>query len=74
MSRTTWHHIPTSIITGFLGSGKSTAINHLLSLAPPGERWGVLVNEFGRVGVDGALLGGAPAAIEIREVPGGCLC
>src|SRR5688500_14976207 len=69
--------IPTNIITGFLGVGKTTAILHLLKHKPQHERWAVLVNEFGEVGIDGSLLTGASAAdgdIFIREVPGGCMC
>jgi len=64
--------VPTNILTGFLGVGKTTAIQHLLRSKPEGETWAVLVNEFGEVGIDGALLrdGGA----RVREVPGGCIC
>ena len=69
----TAHHIPTTIVTGFLGAGKTTAINHLLSEKPAGERWAVLVNEFGQVGVDAALIGPV-AGVFIREIAGGCLC
>lgn len=65
--------IPTTIITGFLGSGKTTALNHLLGLKPATERWAVLINEFGRVGVDGSLAASSPNT-SVREVPGGCLC
>lgn len=68
---------PTNIITGFLGVGKTTAILHLLKYKPVHERWAVLVNEFGEVGIDGALLAGAEGngeAVFIKEVPGGCMC
>lgn len=64
--------IPTNIITGFLGVGKTTAIRHLLSIKPADEVWSVLVNEFGEIGIDGALLKGTNA--HVREVPGGCIC
>lgn len=64
--------IPTNLITGFLGAGKTTAILSLLKRKPEQERWAVLVNEFGEVGVDGAILQGQGAVV--REVPGGCLC
>ncbi len=70
-------NIPANIITGFLGSGKTTAIRHLLSRKPSGERWAVLVNEFGETGIDAALLSADaldPEAVFIREVPGGCMC
>ena len=64
--------IPTNIITGFLGVGKTTAIRHLLSIKPADEVWSVLVNEFGEIGIDGAMLGDLNA--HVREVPGGCIC
>lgn len=64
--------IPTNIITGFLGVGKTTAITHLLSHKPQSETWSVLVNEFGEIGIDGALLKNVNA--HVREVPGGCIC
>jgi G3E family GTPase len=70
-------NIPANIITGFLGSGKTTAIRHLLAHKPSGERWAVLVNEFGETGIDGALLAADathPDEVFIREVPGGCMC
>lgn len=60
------------LITGFLGSGKTTAILDLLKQVPANEKWAVLVNEFGEVGVDGAILESSGAVV--REVPGGCLC
>lgn len=67
--------IPANVITGFLGVGKTTAIRHLLSSKPANERWAVLVNEFGEVGVDGALFGPEQdGEVFIREVPGGCMC
>lgn len=69
--------IPTNIVTGFLGSGKTTAIRHLLAHKPAGERWAVLVNEFGETGIDAALLAADAMdqdEIYIREVPGGCMC
>jgi len=64
--------IPTNIITGFLGVGKTTAITHLLKHKPQGEVWSVLVNEFGEIGIDGAMLKTVNA--HVREVPGGCIC
>lgn len=69
--------IPTNIITGFLGVGKTSAILHLLKSKPADERWAVLVNEFGEIGVDGSLFGGQHSeeqGVFIREVPGGCMC
>ncbi len=64
--------IPTHIVTGFLGSGKTTAILDLLRHKPAAEKWAVLVNEFGEIGIDGKILAGSGA--EIREVAGGCMC
>ncbi|MEJ2622001.1 MAG: GTP-binding protein [Candidatus Thiodiazotropha sp.] len=72
-----YHDIPTNLITGFLGSGKTTTILHLLSQAPVGERWAVLVNEFGRIGVDGELMQSETAEhaeVYVEEIAGGCLC
>ena len=67
--------VPTNVVTGFLGAGKSTAIQGLIRQKQPSERWAVLVNEFGEVGVDGGLLAGEqPDDVVIREVPGGCMC
>lgn len=68
--------VPLNLITGFLGAGKTTAIRHLLAHGRQGERWAVLVNEFGKVGIDQAVLDadGGSEGITIREVPGGCLC
>ena len=70
-------NIPTNIITGFLGVGKTTAITQLLKHKPPNERWAILVNEFGEVGIDGSLFKGGKANNEgvfVSEVPGGCMC
>lgn len=64
--------IPTNIITGFLGTGKTTAILNLLKDKPDNERWAVLVNEFGEIGIDGAMMTEQGALI--KEVPGGCMC
>jgi len=67
--------IQTNIITGFLGAGKSTAILNLLERKPQKERWAILVNEFGEVGIDGGLMSaGNDGNVFIREVPGGCMC
>ncbi|VUD62561.1 Zinc-binding GTPase YeiR [Thalassocella blandensis] len=70
--------VPTNIITGFLGVGKTTAILHLLQHKPQGERWAVLVNEFGEIGIDGSLFTGqnhhSPSEVFVKEVPGGCMC
>jgi G3E family GTPase len=72
-ARKNLYNIPTTIVTGFLGAGKTTAINHLLAEKPAGELWAVLVNEFGQVGVDASLIGPV-AGVSIKEIAGGCLC
>lgn len=61
-----------NLITGFLGSGKTSTIRHLLSQKPEDEVWAVLVNEFGEIGIDGALLSDSGAVL--KEIPGGCMC
>lgn len=69
--------VPTNVITGFLGVGKTTAIMHLLSQKPSNERWAILVNEFGEIGLDRSLLVGlTPTATNVftKEVSGGCMC
>ena len=64
--------VTTHLIMGFLGTGKTTLLRHLLANKPEHERWAILVNEFGEVGIDGALL--TEQGAMIKEVPGGCLC
>lgn len=69
--------VPTNIITGFLGVGKTSTILHLLKNKPEQERWAVLVNEFGEIGIDGSIvesLYSEQQGVFIREVPGGCMC
>lgn len=75
--RTTIPKVPCNIITGFLGVGKTTAILNLLKNKPKHERWAVLVNEFGEIGIDGALIKGQQTdadSVFIKELPGGCMC
>lgn len=69
--------LPTNIITGFLGVGKTSVILNLLKQKPADERWAILVNEFGEIGVDGSLIAGQLGTnkdVFIRELPGGCMC
>lgn len=66
--------IPTHLIAGPLGAGKTTLIRHLLAQKPAGERWAVLINEFGQIGLDAALLEQGDDGIAMAEVAGGCLC
>jgi cobalamin biosynthesis protein CobW len=69
--------IPCTIVTGFLGAGKTTLVRHLFEHAG-GRRLALVVNEFGDVGFDGAFLEGcgipACSASDIVELPNGCLC
>jgi len=69
--------IPTTVITGFLGSGKTTLIRGLLQ-NPEGRRLAVIVNEFGDIGVDGEILRGCGVAScadeDIIELANGCIC
>lgn len=66
--------IPTNIITGFLGTGKTTAILELLKQRPPGERWSVFVNEYGMVSIDDVLMDSKSSEVQIQELAGGCFC
>jgi cobalamin biosynthesis protein CobW len=69
--------IPCTVITGFLGAGKTTLVRHVLAHAG-GRRIAVLVNEFGALGVDGEVLRscGIPGCedVDIVELANGCLC
>jgi cobalamin biosynthesis protein CobW len=69
--------IPTTVITGFLGAGKTTLIRHLLENAK-GRRLALIINEFGDVGVDGELVKGcndeACPEDDIVELANGCIC
>jgi cobalamin biosynthesis protein CobW len=66
--------IPVTIITGFLGSGKTTLIRNLIQHSH-GRRLAIIVNEFGEMGVDGELLKSCcPDEDTILELNNGCLC
>lgn len=69
--------IPTTVVTGFLGSGKTTLIRHMLQNAK-GKRLALIVNEFGDFGVDGDLLKGCGDETctddDVMELSNGCIC
>jgi cobalamin biosynthesis protein CobW len=69
--------VPVTIITGFLGAGKTTLARHLMQ-NPQGRRLAILVNEFGDLGIDGDILKGCADANcpedAIVELTNGCLC
>ncbi|MCM1982384.1 cobalamin biosynthesis protein CobW [Lyngbya confervoides] len=74
------HKIPVTVVTGFLGAGKTTLVRHLLQ-NNQGRRIAVLVNEFGEVGIDGEILRDCQVCDEdqtpnrnILELANGCLC
>ncbi len=72
-----WHTdqlIRTNLITGFLGTGKTTAILDLLNHRPEGERWSVFVNEYGMVSIDELMFDAQTPEIQIQELAGGCFC
>ncbi|WDR02469.1 cobalamin biosynthesis protein CobW [Devosia algicola] len=69
--------IPTTVITGFLGAGKTTLVRHLLSHAK-GKRIALIINEFGDIGVDKAVLAGCGDETcreeDMVELANGCIC
>lgn len=60
------------LISGFLGTGKTTALKSLMAQKNPDEKWIIIVNEFGEIGIDGAVL--SDNGIPVAEIAGGCLC
>ena len=69
--------VPTTVITGFLGAGKTTLIRHLLENAD-GRRIALIINEFGDLGVDGQILAGCGIENcdpgDMIELSNGCIC
>ena len=66
--------IPTNLIVGFLASGKTTAIVTLIQQRLQGEHWSILVNEFGTVSIDHALVDSSHDQIAVEKLGGGCAC
>jgi len=70
--------IPTTVITGFLGAGKTTLVRHLLAHAPKGKRIALIINEFGDLGVDKDILAGCGDETcreeDMIELSNGCIC
>ena len=65
--------VPAHLITGFLSAGKTTAIRNLLAQRPPGARWAVLINDFGKASLDDVVRD-SDGGIVARVVSGGCIC
>jgi cobalamin biosynthesis protein CobW len=69
--------IPATVITGFLGAGKTSTIRHLLENAQ-GRRLALVINEFGDIGIDGEILRGCGiegcAEDDVLELANGCIC
>src|ERR1700722_17699379 len=62
---------PVTVLTGYLGAGKTTLLNRILT-EDHGKRYAVIVNEFGEIGIDNALIVGADE--EVFEMSNGCVC
>src|SRR5262249_33974986 len=63
--------IPVTVLTGYLGAGKTTLLNRILS-EQHGQKFAVIVNEFGEIGIDNDLVVGADE--EVFEMNNGCIC
>lgn len=66
--------IPVHIISGFLGAGKTTEIIRLLGLKPADESWAIIINEFGKISIDGQTLQSESDRGSVYEISGGCIC
>src|SRR5271155_4957957 len=65
--------LPLLVLTGFLGSGKTSTLGHWLTHTDlPLKRTAVIINDFGAVNVDAALL--SRRQLELRSITGGCVC
>ena len=67
--------IPVTIVSGFLGSGKTTAIIKLLGDKANDEQWAVIINEFGKISIDSQTLNWATTSSgSVFDISGGCIC
>lgn len=67
--------IPVNIISGFLGSGKTTAIIKLLSQKTSDDRWAVIINEFGKISIDSQTIRSTSSTTgTVFDISGGCIC
>lgn len=71
MSEAAANKIPVTVLTGYLGAGKTTLFNRILS-ENHGKKYAVIVNEFGEIGIDNDLIVGADE--EVFEMNNGCVC
>ena len=65
------HQVPVTVLTGFLGAGKTTLLNRILT-EQHGQKYAVIVNEFGEQGIDNDLV--VDADEEVFEMNNGCIC
>ena len=67
--------IPVHIISGFLGSGKTTSIIRLLKELTPDDHWAVIINEFGKISIDSQTLRSSESSVgNVYDISGGCIC
>lgn len=70
--------VPAHLVAGPLGVGKTTTVLEAIATAPPNERWAVIVNEYGKVAIDGTLFSEAEdrqtGKLYVKEIAGGCIC
>ncbi len=65
------NRVPVTVLTGYLGAGKTTLMNRILSEAH-GKKYAVVVNEFGEIGIDGELI--VQSDEDVFEMNNGCVC